>query len=434
MESIIEIHKDGTWVPAAEIRHMEGHHAIFDYLPIYQFGNDPTPVSLALPVFGERIGIGDGGVPIAPAFIFDLVPQGLGRKYLLQKFGKADNADIDIPLAQIGAFNPIGNLRLDTAVRYFDRWREQHADTEVDGFTQEQIVDRHEPFVNHIWLHAMLTAGTTGVQGAAPKFLLTQNNDGLWFADSALDDALAAKHWLIKLPRGKTQADLDVIRIEAIYFAIARDCGLRTHGECYAKNNMLFVERFDRKVDPVNGNVIRIHQESLLSVAGIPGFPGGISLFTLANAIARHATHPAIELTEFIKRELTNRAMGNTDNHGRNTAIQRLPDGTVQLTPLYDFAPMFMDPEVVPRSCRWVINGREIYQVEEIVEHIETTDDVRQKVLDGVKGFYDVLNELPAVMKRHRLDESIIDRLHYNIDAAKKTIKGDRAWTSELKR
>lgn len=424
MESIIEIHKDGQWIPAAEIRHHDGHHARFDYLPIYQFGENPVPVSISLPIFGERTGLDGAGRAYCPAFMFDLVPQGLGRKYLLQELSKPDGAGMDIPLAQVGAFNPIGNLRLNTAVQYFEKWREKNVDAQVEGFTQEQIVSRHEPFVNHIWLHAMLTAGTTGVQGAAPKFLLTQNKDGLWFADSALDDALAYKHWLIKLPRGKTQADLDVLRIEAIYFAIARDCGLRTYGECYTNNNMLFIERFDRRVDITKNTVTRIHQESLLSVAGIPGFPAGVSLITLANAIARYATNPAKELAEFIKRELLNRAMGNTDNHGRNTAMQRLPEGIIQLTPIYDFAPMFMDPEMIARSCRWIKDGRELANIKEILEHIETDDDVKHQVLDEVTDFHTLLGNLPAIMNKHHLDKPVIERLHYNIEAAKEMCCG----------
>ncbi len=424
MGSIIEVYQDGAWIAAAEIRQVAGHRACFDYLPIYQFSDKPVPVSFALPVHGARFGVGEDGVPICPAFIFDLVPQGLGRKYLLQELAKADGDDMDIPLAQIGAFNPIGNLRLNTAVEYFHRWREKHVDAQVAGFTQAQIVSRHEPFVNHIWLHAMLTAGTTGVQGAAPKFLLTQNMEGLWFADAALDDAQAYKHWLVKLPRGKTQADLDVLRIEAIYFAIARACGLRTYGECYTTNNMLFIERFDRRVNTEKAEVIRLHQESLLSVAGISGFPGGVSLFTLANAIAQHATHPATELVEFIKRELMNRAMGNTDNHGRNTAMQRLPDGTIQLTPLYDFAPMFMDPEIIARSYRWVEDGREFNQLKGIVEHIDTTDDIKQRVVADMADFAGVLAGLPAVMKQHALDEAVIERLRYNIEAAKEMCCG----------
>ena len=422
MESIIEIHKNGQWIPAAEIRPAERHQAAFDYLPIYQFSENRSPISLALPINNGRIGADERGVPTCPSFMFDLVPQGLGRKYLLENMKMPDGDSMDIPLAQLGAFNPIGNLRLNTAVEYFNVWREDNAVMATEGFTQEQIVNRQEEFVNHIWLHAMLTAGTTGVQGAAPKFLLTQNSEGLWFADSALPDNEAVNHWLLKLPRGKTQADLDVLRIEAIYLAIASDCGLRVEGNYYTKNDMLFFERFDRKVK--HGKTLRLHQESLISVAGISGFPGGVSLFTLANAIAKYATHPAIEIAEFIKRELLNRAMGNTDNHGRNTAMQITEDGIVQLTPLYDFAPMFMDPELIARSCRWVIEKRELQKIVEIIENINTTDDVKHQVATNVEDFFEVLNGLEYLMRKHSLDKPVIERLHHNIEATKEMLRG----------
>lgn len=421
MNSLIEIHQGGKWVPAAEISHKGGHHCTFDYLPIYQFGDNPTPISLGLPINTGRIGYGEVQND-CPSFIFDLVPQGLGRKYLLQNLNKPDGDGMDIPLAQLAAFNPIGNLRLNTAVKYFDEWRENNAINETEGFTEEQIVNRQEEFVNHIWLHAMLTAGTTGVQGAAPKFLLTQNIDGRWFADSALLDSEANNHWLIKLPRGRAKADFDILRIEAIYHAIAKDCGIRAEGQCYVKNNMLFFERFDRKV--VQNNTVRIHQESLTSVAGISGFPSGISLFKLVNAIAQHATNPALEITEFIKRELLNMAMGNTDNHGRNTAMQVKEEGLVQLSPLYDFAPMFMDLEMIPRSCRWVIEKKELQNIEEIISNINTTEEIRHEVFTAIMEFYDVLGGLEVLMTKHDLDKNVIERLHYKIHGAMGMIRG----------
>lgn len=45
-----------------------------------------------------------------------------------------------------------------------------------------------------------------------------------------------------------------------------------------------------------------------------------------------------------------------TPNHARNTSILRNPSNTITLAPMYDFAPMYMDPEGVPRSCRWANN------------------------------------------------------------------------------
>jgi serine/threonine-protein kinase HipA len=48
-----------------------------------------------------------------------------------------------------------------------------------------------------------------------------------------------------------------------------------------------------------------------------------------------------------------NVALGNRDNHLRNTALQRFEDGTIRLTPLFDFAPMMLHPDGIARRSRW---------------------------------------------------------------------------------
>jgi serine/threonine-protein kinase HipA len=58
-------------------------------------------------------------------------------------------------------------------------------------------------------------------------------------------------------------------------------------------------------------------------------------------------------VTEYVLRDLLNQALGNPDNHGRNTALQKLPDGTIRLTPLFDFCPMKLDPTGIRRSTTW---------------------------------------------------------------------------------
>ncbi len=45
--------------------------------------------------------------------------------------------------------------------------------------------------------------------------------------------------------------------------------------------------------------------------------------------------------------------MGNTDNHGRNTSVLKQADGRIALSPLYDFAPMFLDRSGIARVSRW---------------------------------------------------------------------------------
>ncbi|CAN5653527.1 hypothetical protein BH11PSE7_BH11PSE7_26460 [soil metagenome] len=144
----------------------------------------------------------------------------------------------------------------------------------------------------------MLAAGTTGVQGVAPKFLLTTNAAGCWFADLALADAEAAEHWLIKLPRGKSSDDRLVLRNEAAYLEVAERCGLRTHHRPMLVREMLFVRRYDREVQ--RSGVRRLHQESLASLVGQRGFGVANSQQSLLRSLRQVASDPAAETLDKI--------------------------------------------------------------------------------------------------------------------------------------
>ena len=64
-------------------------------------------------------------------------------------------------------------------------------------------------------------------------------------------------------------------------------------------------------------------------------------------------TDPQAQVLEYLKRDVANLALGNKDNHARNTALQRDFLGGVRLTPLYDFAPMYLHPDGIARRIRW---------------------------------------------------------------------------------
>lgn len=410
MKSIIEVFHHGTWMPAAEIAPMgasdRGEVCWFEYLPEYVFGDSPLPISLNLPVALDAGLGGHGGRP-CPPFIYDLVPQGRGRDFLLRELQLADADELIFPLVQAGAFNPVGNLRLDSAVRFFEARQGDHV-LEARGFTQAEIIGRSEEFLEHIWLHAMLSAGTTGVQGAAPKFLLVQDADERWFADLALPDAAARKHWLVKLPRGRTEADLAVLRNEAAYLRVAALAGLRCEAGVHFERNMLFVPRFDRRVGPQGAE--RLHQESLAAVAGLRGFGAAASHFDLLPALLRVVSDPLSEALEYLKRDILNLALRNTDNHARNTALQRLPDGRVQLTPVFDLAPMYLDPEMIIRSCRWrSADGRQPDAWGDIIAQLKIADSLRQPLLAGLRAFADVIATLPETMREAGVDTFVIE-------------------------
>jgi serine/threonine-protein kinase HipA len=419
----IEIFQHGRWIRAAEFRHRapslsesDPYRATFEYALDYAFGDAPQAVSLEWPVTAEYQGLDrEGNVPPCPAFLLDYVPQGPGRQRLLAELGLTESDRHDLTLAQYGAYNPIGNLRFSTAVAFHaKRLGARGAEAATRGFTLADMQARKDSFLEHIWLHAMLTAGTTGLQGAAPKFLLTQDKQGLWHADAALPDTSAVSHWLVKLPRGSHSSDFRVLKNEAAYLRVAALCGLRVAGAPQWRDDMLFLPRFDRRVDTARtAPVLRLHQESMASLTGSLGFGQPVSLFRMAAAIVRHATRPLPELVEFAKRDILNLALRNTDNHARNAAMQRLPDGTVQLTPVFDFAPMYLDREFVVRSCRWhqgLGSGvAEMTDWREIAAHLPINAAAQSDWLAGLSSFAHTVRALPALMREAGVESAIID-------------------------
>lgn len=403
MKSIIEIHVDGKWHEAALIESGGRDRCTFEYLPEYVFGDIFQPVSLTLAVSLEtRQPMGE-----CPSFLLDMVPQGNGRRYLTQRLGLADSDDLVMPLIQHGAFNPVGRLRLDTAVAYADRVREDDASLHR-GVTIDEIVGRKDDFIENLSTHGMLGAGTTGLQGASAKFMLVKNNEGLWFLDSFAKESDIASHWLMKLPRGRHETDQTILKNEAAYIKVARACGLRSHGETFHRDGMLFVPRFDRKIK--NGEVVRLHQESLASLAGHRTFGIRPNHFDLVNAFLPLVSDHLKEVIEYIKRDLLNLAIRNTDNHARNTAVQQLENGTVQLTPVFDIAPMFMDREMIVRASRWLDkNGQVINNFADVIEELQLKNEDKNSVMLEIQSFSKVIEGLPLTMEECGVDANIIE-------------------------
>lgn len=424
MEAALEIFRDGKWIKAASIKELGPDRCTFDYIPEYIFSDDPLPVALGHPVefTVPRFVLPTGGGMeevdhTVPAFLYDLVPQGKGRKFLLGLLKKADSDQLVLPLLLAGAFNPIGNLRIDKAVEFFKKNAPQtDAPLNAEGFELDEILKKSDNFLEHLALHAMLASGTTGVQGVAPKYLLTQDAAGRWFADMALPDAQAHRHWLLKLPRGRHDDDRMVLRNEAAYLRVAAACGLRVEQAPMLKGEMLFVPRFDRRVG--TKGLERLHQESLASLVGLQGFGLPVTQNDLLAAMRTHVSDPAEETIEFLKRDALNLALRNTDNHARNTAVQRLTEGHIQLTPLFDFAPMFADPEIVPRTVEWVLkDGKTSKDWPRIVEALDVPDAERAEIARRMRAFSEVVGKLPELCANEGVEARVLEQCRAAIDA-----------------
>jgi serine/threonine-protein kinase HipA len=126
---------------------------------------------------------------------------------------------------------------------------------------------------------------------------------------------------------------------------------------------------------------------------------------------------PLCETIEFMRRDVLNLAMRNTDNHARNTAVQRLADGTVQLTPVFDFAPMYLDSEVVVRSCHWRdAAGRTQDNWTQIVETLEVGDLERGIIASALTDFAAVVAELPRIAADSGIEPDVINACRATIE------------------
>ncbi|MFC0135389.1 hypothetical protein CR105_14535 [Massilia eurypsychrophila] len=416
MECHIQIFLDNTWVDCAAItvqtlgKNPAIGSAVFEYDLDYAFDAKSQPVSLAYPVDAVRHVLDEW-----PAFLYDLIPQGNGRKYLLSQLKIADGPSADFPLICAGAFNPIGRIRVREATEYFFQHIDRHDPQGMDqGFTLEDILEKSETFIERMLVHGMLAAGTTGVQGAAPKYLLTKDIRGLWHADGAVPDESAAEHFIVKLPRGKAEADRKLLRNEAAYMRVAKALGIRTYGTVAHHDDMLFVPRFDRIVQ--FGKVSRLHQESAASIAGVVGFDARPTQFDLLSALRHVVANKTAETIEFLKRDVLNIAMRNTDNHARNTAVQ-IVEGAIQLTPLFDFAPMYMDPEGISRAARWYHpeTGRELTQWADVIQCLNFESDESIAIVKALRDFGAALLELNAHMEAAGVDRDVIEYLQMPI-------------------
>ncbi len=417
MDCHIEIFHDGRWLEAAQASFSDvvrngfrPNDCVFEYDLPYAFGDAAAPVSLVMPVDADR-----HVRHTWPTFLYDLVPQGNGRRFLLGHLKLPDAQASDLPLLCAGAFNPIGRLRIREAVQYYEQHVERH-DLAADGFTFDELLARAPDFHETMMVHGMLAAGGTGVQGVAPKYLLTQAHDGKWYPDGALSDDLAERHYIVKRPRGPSDADRKVLRNEARYMEVARRFGIRSFDVPALHGDMLFIPRFDRRAH--EGQVLRFHQESVASIAGLAGFGTQADQFELLAAIRNVVDEPFEETIEFIRRDVLNLAMRNTDNHARNTAVQTV-DGVTRITPLFDFAPMYLDPEGITRSARWYHpeSRKELKNWADILQQLAVPEQERSRVVDALVRFGEQLAGLSECMREVGVDDDIVDFVTPSIEA-----------------
>lgn len=417
----LQVHVAGAWRDAATVTFLEPAQGIagatrFAYDDDYFFEQaseelvdgrpavDRRAVSVRMPV-DLRTHRLDGW----PAFLLDLMPQGYARERLAREIGlRPDTAAVELPLLLRAGGSPIGNLRIREA------WEEERK--RLDGVDCPPLADadietRSDRFRDVVNRFALLASGSSGVQGEWPKALMTRRaSDGCWYPDPFVPDEDAAEHRIVKLLRSTDEGDRLIIASEAPYLEVARAFGLHVAAPLRYRDGVLAIPRFDRCAEA--GRVIRHGQESLVSAMGVARF-GHLGHHEDYLAVIRAVSDdPAADTVEYVLRDVLNAAMGNPDNHGRNTALRKPATGGIRLAPLFDFAPMRLSATDAGRSTRWCcLNGRDLDPdwgaVCAAVAVGGLPADEMRRVLKEKAAF---LRELPAIAEAHGVPRVVVER------------------------
>lgn len=293
-----------------------------------------------------------------PPFIYDIIPAGAARKSLMKRFKgeKPEGVELDLFLLKRCTPAPIGHLRVKESFEQLDMSRSV-------AFSRSEVIQRTNTFLEYAYEQGAAIGGATGAQGEAPKLLMTEDRDGALHPDAMLPDHQSRRHWLVKFARNRvSERDKNILRAEYHYYRAIAQLGLDTvpvEGLTLeeAEKPSLWMPRFDRNLSS-DGVVERIPMESIYSVCGntTPG-----SHMRHEEVIGRlislwrgNGQGDEIDdlIFEYLRRDLLNRVLGNADNHGRNMSIFR-QQGRLRLAPIYDLAPMVLDPEGITRVTKW---------------------------------------------------------------------------------
>lgn len=426
---IIEAHVDGAWEEAAELVLREPHRgrksrtqltyqSSFISRHIDHLGTQGAcALSERLPLDFEVWSSGEW-----PAFLLDLVPTGAARRWWARELaGKPwTEPELDFVLLRDHTTAPIGHLRVASA---------RVRDAEPIAFTKEEVCRRDTDFLEHAAQLGVAIGGATGAGGDAPKVLLVEDAQGDVYPEGVLPDEAVCTSWLVKWPRGRdTDRDRLVLRAEYLFAHALETLGLDVcAGQWHhleGSKPSLWLERFDRRSSP--GGLERVPVESFYSLAGVtqPGATVTHEAFLEAvrEALARRAQLASLpEIThELVRRDLVDVLLGNTDNHGRNRAVLR--GAQLRLAPIYDLAPMVVDPEGITRSTRWRDHERggridypSVCRALDVWLGTEGT-------LEALRAFAHRLRALPEVLREAGLPEEVFASPRIYLDELPETL------------
>jgi serine/threonine-protein kinase HipA len=352
-------------------------------------------------------------LPHWPSFLIDLLPQGAARK----RIERVNNGPrSDWALLGLGAVNPVGNLRV--------RPPESRVHRMHPGFELRDMVSRGDEFVEYAHELGATVAGATDTQGEAPKFWVVEDENGRWHPDSGALGFAVRRYRLLKFPVPESgESAREILQHEALYQKVGKRLGLRVTRQLPEfVDGALLIPRFDRLF--VSAAEVRLGVESLDSITGVlDSAASSVRHHEVLIALAKCLADFESELWEYVQRDLLNLALGNRDNHGRNMAVLKNVDGTLELAPIYDFGPSFLDARAIARVIRW--DGEEAgrrdwtHIVRNLQTRLEESDIALANwpgLLQSMRGFAAKLDGLPGLMRECGIAGHIIEQRRPEIE------------------
>jgi serine/threonine-protein kinase HipA len=394
---IIEIYVDHCWKECGKVIIFDSKKSFYsrshyDYNLEYYFEHVEDEGTVGSKSVSLCIELGPTKYPFEnwSGFLLDLMPQGFARDIVCKREEIVNNQENDFLILKSGAVNPIGNLRIQNKKIKLEK--DIH-----NGFDKKDLIERNESFLDYAASYGAIVVGASGAQGVAPKFLLNTDQSNKWHCDGAISESKIESMYLVKMKRGRTENDVLLLEAENLYMKIAQDLSLNAnHGLVY-EDGLLFIPRFDRKIEAKK--LVCYGMESFSSALGHNQFGKSEFHETILELINKVSTHKKEDIKEYIIRDFLNIVMGNTDNHLRNSAFIKYSTSEVRLSPLYDFAPMVIDPEIIARVCKWRNESGYIPDFSSIDEELFKYDFSNEETIEFFKD---------CLIKIKRVDELFI--------------------------
>ena len=355
--------------------------------------------------------------PNWPALLDDILPVGKSRDWWLQYLNVSRSGDFEQNYALLtnACMSPVGNLRIKESVL------SSNDDTKI-RFSINDVIQLQHNFLEYANEHGAAVGGATGAGGVAPKLLLMLEEDQVYIDADFAGKPLRAVPYLTKFARNtRTARDNSILKTEGIYYQALTHIIKGTNIETIDVAKMkilehqgqvsLWLPRFDVRSE--NGIATRIGLESIYSI--INAVPGSHhDHFTVMREVwDRIQDTTQMSAAEFAKqyvvRDFLNLVFGNSDNHGRNISFLKF-DGDIRFAPIYDFAPMKADLEMITRLFKWKRNCENGGQVNFEQVANELGDFCQPAVLiDYLKQLALKLIELPELLKQLNCPEEILN-------------------------